>query len=80
MAFSKSHHVLRETVCCFVKEPVIVRFFHRNFRCCKCLTPETVNPNYKGLEYAITGPILQQAIQIEREIQQVKTDIVIMNK
>ncbi|XP_045469541.1 alanine aminotransferase 2-like [Harmonia axyridis] len=51
---SKGHCVLRGT--------------NEKLQCKKCLTPETVNPNYRGLEYSLSGPVLQKAIEIEKEI------------
>lgn len=37
----------------------------------KVLTMDTMNPNVKKVEYAVRGPIVQRAAQIERELQQV---------
>lgn len=38
----------------------------------KVLTMDTMNPNVKKVEYAVRGPIVQRAAQIEMELQQVR--------
>lgn len=37
----------------------------------KVLTMDTMNPNIKRVEYAVRGPIVQRAVQIERELKMV---------
>lgn len=37
----------------------------------KSLTPENVNRRLLGIQYAVRGPILHRAIQIERELEKV---------
>lgn len=41
----------------------------------KVLTLDTMNPNVKKVEYAVRGPIVQRAVQIEMELQQVRMDL-----
>lgn len=36
----------------------------------KVLTTENMNPNVKRVEYAVRGPIVQRAVQIEKELKQ----------
>uniref|UniRef100_A0A8C5EL42 alanine transaminase n=1 Tax=Gouania willdenowi TaxID=441366 RepID=A0A8C5EL42_GOUWI len=36
----------------------------------KVLTVETMNPNVKRVEYAVRGPIVQRAVQLEKELKQ----------
>ncbi|KTF79541.1 hypothetical protein cypCar_00032865 [Cyprinus carpio] len=35
----------------------------------RVLTMDTMNPNVKRVEYAVRGPIVQRAVQIERELK-----------
>lgn len=37
----------------------------------KVLTLDTMNPNVKRVEYAVRGPIVQRAMQIEKELREV---------
>lgn len=37
----------------------------------KVLRMDTMNPNVKKVEYAVRGPIVQRAAQIEMELQKV---------
>lgn len=37
----------------------------------KVLTIDTMNPNVKNVEYAVRGPIVQRAVQIEKELREV---------
>ncbi|MEQ2179021.1 hypothetical protein GOODEAATRI_020290, partial [Goodea atripinnis] len=37
----------------------------------KVLTVENMNPNVKRVEYAVRGPIVQRAVQIEKELREV---------
>lgn len=37
----------------------------------KILTIETLNPNIKAMEYAVRGPIVARAGEIEKELEQV---------
>lgn len=37
----------------------------------RVLTMDTMNPNVKRVEYAVRGPIVQRAVQIERELKMV---------
>lgn len=37
----------------------------------KVLTLDTMNPNVKRVEYAVRGPIVQRAMQIEKELRKV---------
>uniref|UniRef100_A0AAZ3RJ41 Alanine aminotransferase 1 n=1 Tax=Oncorhynchus tshawytscha TaxID=74940 RepID=A0AAZ3RJ41_ONCTS len=36
----------------------------------KVLTIDTMNPNVKNVEYAVRGPIVQRAVQIEKELRE----------
>lgn len=40
----------------------------------KVLTLDTMNPSVKKVEYAVRGPIVQRAAQIEVELQQVRRE------
>ena len=40
----------------------------------KVLTMETLNPNIKTMEYAVRGPIVTRAAEIEKELEQVGWD------
>jgi hypothetical protein len=37
----------------------------------RVLNVDTMNPNVKRIEYAVRGPILQRAVQIEKELKEV---------
>lgn len=37
----------------------------------RVLTVDTMNPNIKRLEYAVRGPIVQRAVQIDKELKMV---------
>lgn len=37
----------------------------------KVLTLDTMNPNVKRVEYAVRGPIVQRAVQLEKELREV---------
>ena len=37
----------------------------------KVLTLDTMNPNVKRVEYAVRGPLVQRAVQIEKELKEV---------
>lgn len=37
----------------------------------RVLTVDTMNPNVKRVEYAVRGPIVQRAVQIEKELKEV---------
>ena len=37
----------------------------------KVLTVDTMNANVKKVEYAVRGPIVQRAVQIEKELREV---------
>lgn len=39
----------------------------------KVLTIDTMNPTVKKVEYAVRGPIVQRAVELERELSQVLT-------
>lgn len=39
----------------------------------KVLTLDSMNPNVKRVEYAVRGPIVQRAVQIEKELREVGT-------
>lgn len=39
----------------------------------KCLTEENINQNLLNIQYAVRGPILQRALQIERELVKVSS-------
>ncbi len=39
----------------------------------KVLTMDTLNPHIKVMEYAVRGPIVARAAQIEKELKQVST-------
>ena len=36
------------------------------------LTVENMNPHIRKMEYAVRGPIVQRAIALEKELQQVR--------
>lgn len=38
----------------------------------KVLTLDNMNPNVKRVEYAVRGPIAQRAMQLEKELKEVK--------
>lgn len=38
----------------------------------RVLTLDSMNPNVKRVEYAVRGPIVQRAVQIEKELKEVK--------
>lgn len=37
----------------------------------KVLTLDTMNPNVKRVEYAVRGPIVTRAVQLEKELKEV---------
>lgn len=39
----------------------------------KVLTLDTMNPKVKKVEYAVRGPIVQRAVELERELSEVCT-------
>ena len=39
----------------------------------RVLNWDTMNPNVKKMEYAVRGPIVQRAIEIEEELKKVTT-------
>lgn len=39
----------------------------------RVLTLDSMNPNVKKVEYAVRGPIVQRAVQLERELKEVNT-------
>lgn len=38
----------------------------------RVLNMDTMNPNVKRVEYAVRGPIVQRAVQIEKELKEVQ--------
>ena len=42
----------------------------------KVLTVDNMNPNVRRVEYAVRGPIVQRAMQIEKELKEVRTSAV----
>lgn len=38
----------------------------------RVLNMDTMNPNVKRVEYAVRGPIVQRALQIEKELKEVQ--------
>lgn len=40
----------------------------------KVLTVETMNANVKKVDYAVRGPIVQRAVQIEKELKEVRAE------
>lgn len=40
----------------------------------KVLTLDNMNPNVKRVEYAVRGPIVQRAVQIEKELKEVNNN------
>lgn len=38
----------------------------------KVLTIDTINPTVKKVEYAVRGPIVQRAVELERELSEVR--------
>lgn len=45
----------------------------------KVLTIDTMNPTVKKVEYAVRGPIVQRAVELERELSQVPTSKIPFN-
>lgn len=43
----------------------------------KCLNIENLNPNIKVMEYAVRGPLVIRATEIEKELQKVRDLLVI---
>lgn len=43
----------------------------------RVLTLDNMNPNVRRVEYAVRGPIVQRAMQIEKELKEVKTSVVL---
>lgn len=43
--------------------------------CKKCLTMDNMNPNIKVMEYAVRGPLVIRAAEIERELKEVQNRI-----
>lgn len=41
----------------------------------KVLTIDTMNPTVKKVEYAVRGPIVQRAVELERELSEVCTRV-----
>lgn len=41
----------------------------------RVLTLDTMNPNVKRVEYAVRGPIVQRAAQIEKELKEVMSTL-----
>jgi len=41
--------------------------------CGRVLTMDTLNPNVRAMEYAVRGPIVVRAAEIEEELQQVSS-------
>lgn len=41
----------------------------------KVLTLDTLNPNVKRVEYAVRGPIVLRAMQIEKELKEVHNQV-----
>lgn len=39
----------------------------------KVLTLDTMNPNVRRVEYAVRGPLVQRALQLEKELKEVTT-------
>lgn len=57
-------------ICCGSVEPTMTEngvHSHRE----RVLTADTMNPNVKKVEYAVRGPIVQRALQIEKELKAV---------
>lgn len=48
--------------------------------CRKILTMENLNPRVIEVEYAVRGPIVIRAAEIEKEIQSVESNIVVENE
>lgn len=42
-------------------------------QCRKVLTLDTMNANVKKVEYAVRGPIVQRAMQLEKELREVRS-------
>lgn len=40
----------------------------------KVLTLDNMNPNVKRVEYAVRGPIVQRAVQLEKELREVRAN------
>ncbi|KAL3320346.1 glycerol-3-phosphate O-acyltransferase 2 [Cichlidogyrus casuarinus] len=45
-----------------------------SFRCYTKLSLDTINPNVRKLEYAVRGPIVQRALEIEKELASGKSN------
>jgi len=43
--------------------------------CGRVLTMDTLNPNVRAMEYAVRGPIVVRAAEIEQELQQVRYQV-----
>lgn len=51
-----------------MSQPAVNGVSHRG----RVLTLDSMNPNVKRVEYAVRGPIVQRAVQIEKELKEVK--------
>lgn len=54
----------------YIFKVISIKSFWR-MRLEKCLSEKTVNQKMLNIQYAVRGPILQRAVQIEREIEKV---------
>lgn len=43
--------------------------------CAKCVTYENMNPQIKVMEYAVRGPLVIRASEIEKELEQVSLHV-----
>ena len=61
--------------------PVLTTQLHRTSKMSqpnrgnKVLTMETLNPNIKLMEYAVRGPIVARAAEIEKELEKVSFEM-----
>ena len=54
-----------------LKKICVTAEFSTTSQRCRVLTVENINPNVKNMEYAVRGPIVIRAGEIEKELSQV---------
>ena len=67
MFISRSLFRFSAAIGCGSTQPTKMENSHQG----RVLTTDTMNPNVKNVEYAISGPIVQRAWQIEKELKAV---------
>ncbi|KAL3276686.1 hypothetical protein HHI36_012056 [Cryptolaemus montrouzieri] len=70
MILLKKRTVFSAAVDCLTSDAFSMRLFHKTPSCKKCLTPDTVNPNLRSIDYAIRGLLFQKTVEIENEMLQ----------